>query len=89
MKKSFYTLIILISILKPWFSLVSAQILLQPQNIQLCFNTNGLLITKSDSLATFRWQDSSTTGWNDIVLSSIFNGTNNDTLQIINPPAVN
>jgi hypothetical protein len=86
MKKSFYTLIILISILKPWFSLVSAQILLQPQNIQLCFNTNGLLITKSDSLATFRWQDSSTTGWNDIVLSSIFNGTNNDTLQIINPP---
>ena len=86
MKRSCYTLIILISILKPWFSLVSAQITLQPQNIQLCFGVNGLLITKSDSLATFRWQDSSTTGWNDIVTSSIFNGTNNDTLQIISPP---
>jgi hypothetical protein len=65
---------------------LSAQILNQPQNIQLCFGLNGLLITKSNNLAVFRWQDSSTTGWNDIISSSIFSGTNNDTLQIISPP---
>lgn len=77
----------LVLFLMPCFQHVQAQITLQPQNIQLCFGLSGLLITKSDSLATFRWQDSSTTGWNDIVASSIFNGTNNDTLQIISPPS--
>jgi hypothetical protein len=86
MKRSYYTLIILILILKPWFSLVSAQISLQPQNIQLCFGSSGLIITKGDSLARFRWQDSSNTGWNDIIPSTIFNGISNDTLQIISPP---
>jgi hypothetical protein len=86
MKRSYFTFIILISVFKPWFSLTFAQITTQPQNIQLCYGSSGLLITKGDSLARFIWQDSSNTGWNDIITSTIFSGISNDTLQIISPP---
>jgi hypothetical protein len=86
MKRSYYTLIILILVFKPWFSLTFAQITTQPQNIQLCYSSSGLLITKGDSLARFKWQDSTNTGWNDIIPSPIFSGISDDTLQIISPP---
>ena len=63
-----------------------SQVLIQPQNIQICFGGSGALIVNGPITATYNWQDSTSIGWNNISSSSIFSNPNNDTLLISSPP---
>lgn len=60
------------------------QILSQPANVTLCNGVSGNIIIISNSTDGYRWQDSTTSGWQNISNGSIYNGANNDTLTINN-----
>ncbi len=59
-----------------------AQVSVNPTRQRVCFNNAALfhLQNNTDPNATFRWQDSSTTGWNNIVATSNIIGVTNDSI---------
>lgn len=60
------------------------QIVAQPNSLSLCFGSNGKLIISSNSTDSYKWQDSTATGWQNLNNGSIFTGVTNDTLSITN-----
>ena len=65
---------------------IYAQINQHPQHLQICTNDSGVFVVVPAVNSTFIWQDSSTTGWNNIINSSIYQGVDNDTLYLLNVP---
>lgn len=64
------------------FAPAIAQITKQPKNITLCNNGNGFFEVKAATASTYIWQDSSSTGWNNLSNNSTFSGVNADTLKL-------
>ena len=74
--------LILIGISNPGYSQVS----ITPKFQKVCFKDSALLrvINSFGTASSFRWQDSSASGWQNLVASSTIIGTNNDTLILKN-----
>ncbi len=64
---------------------MQAQITLQPLSIDICNGSNGRLICKGNNLTTYRWQDSSSSGWVNLSQNTTYSGVTKDTLTLTKP----
>jgi hypothetical protein len=84
MKLTFYNKWIYLLVVNLIAVLSYAQILTQPGNVSICFGFNSNLVISSNSSDFYKWQDSSSSGWQNLSNGGLFSGVTNDTILITN-----
>ncbi len=71
------------------FSQSNAQVRVSPSFQKVCLNSNVTItvLNVTDTDAVYRWQDSTSTGWNNVLPGAHYVGVTNDTLSIFNTNA--
>lgn len=79
-------LLVIVIIFFTALSHTSAQVSISPQSQKVCKNSNVIITVQNvtDTDAVFRWQDSTSIGWSNIIAGVHYSGTTNDTLFITN-----